>query len=156
MFYSKNHFKLFICGIISVVFILGCSNTPTGGSGILNTPDVEGLLIKQNGIDVVELEEGIMRGEISLKEGETNRLFEVVFLDENGDEIDEFMTPYQMCVTNQNETCVAVEQNEALKKFAFCLHGIIAGESKLCVKLHDTDPDYPHYQSPPIPVKVKK
>jgi hypothetical protein len=90
--------------------------------------------------------------QINLAVGPNDDEYEVVFLDDKEDVIDLPANPYQLCVSINGNYCVCVEPRGEWK---FNMEGLNPGETKMCIRLYEEDPQYFEYQAPNIPVEVK-
>jgi hypothetical protein len=148
--------KILVVSIVIAASFSACSKNPVGGLGEAEIPDVEGFLLKKNGVDIVEYDQhGIMRGEAIAVIGE-EATYEIEFLDAEGDVIELDKDNYDILFAEYNKEYFNLELHENLGKNKFCILGNIEGQSDFSVKLMNGSLVLPEYETPRIPVKITR
>ena len=115
--------------------------------------EVDGLILVSGSTHVVEVEEGVATGQLTITVGEDPVEFEVEFTDHDGHEIhaEDLDDEFSLAVIS-DDTAIATVTVEG--RFGFMLDGIAAGTTEMEVQLlHDGHADF---RTPKITVVVSQ
>jgi hypothetical protein len=125
---------------------------PTGPKG--DSPaDVTGLILRQNGLDVVEIQQDIVYGLAEIKIGE-NDVFEVAFIDEQGYELELKESEYSVAFSEVNSDYVDILSVDEGTAWILNLHGQKVGETTFKIQLMNNSRTNPEFESPAIPLTI--
>ncbi len=112
---------------------------------------VVGLVLEQDGQDVVTVESGVVNGQITATAGSATDHFDVFFISEDGGRFQPQDSTYSLGWSIADES-VAGFEFEAGELFGFLIHGLAAGNTTLT--LHLLHEEHPDFVAPPIPIVV--
>jgi hypothetical protein len=111
--------------------------------------DAEGLVLRQGGVDIVTVWEGVVFGEIEVHHGETTAPIAVFFLDDDGDEFVPDDPDFSLGWVIGDETLIVID---LVGDWVFTVTGHLEGTTTLTLMLmHDGHADF---MSPPIELAV--
>lgn len=151
----KNLLLFTVCTLGVLVLFAGCSEN---GSVIplepveppLTLKKVAGLTLFRNGHIAAIVDQTGVQGTVNAQMNENSDIFEVEFFDENGEIINGDAQPYKLAWNNDTEY-VTFEQHD---EWEFCIYGKKSGETTFELLLENGAGV--EYNSPPIPLEVKK
>ncbi|MCB0289999.1 MAG: hypothetical protein KDH97_07050 [Calditrichaeota bacterium] len=151
--FSKNLIFRFIFMIALMTIMLlaaGCSKDSTTGPDETHFEAV-GLMLRQNGVDIVTYENGTVSGEIEVEEGLSTTLISVRFIDEDGVEGVPEGDEYSLSLNIEDDNIASIVQH-AGEDWAFHVKGESHGHTDLTISiLHG---DHADFESAPIEIHV--
>jgi hypothetical protein len=147
--------------LLSVIVFMGCSEitSPNQSTAMhdeqseIQNLDVQGMVIYQNGKEILSMEtDGNVYGQAISSYLGKEQLFEVEFLDDQGDVVDLESEILSFDWVNDAADLCTFEKHPHLGKWKFCITGKKTGDTTFELVL--VNKAIVEYKSPKIPVKV--
>ncbi len=136
-----------------VILATGCGSDSTAPPEEDEHFEAVGLKLRQNGVDVVTYENGVVTGEIEVEEGLLTTLISVRFIDEDGNEGIPEEDEFSMALNIEDEDIASTVQH-AGEDWSFHVMGNEHGHTDLTISvIHG---DHPDFESAPIEIHVEE
>ena len=132
--------------------VLGCDDQGATGPTTPTEDRVTGFIVLKNGVDVVEVQNGVAWGEVTVAKN-ADDVFELVFMDANGEGLDLSKSKCTLGWQCDASGCVLVDRcSDDLEKWQFHIHGTKNGCD--CFKMKMLNDTYDLLGCPAIKVTV--
>jgi len=145
----KNHLarKMSVFAMALLAFSVGCGDGPTESEEV----HIHGVVISDAGTPVVEVDELIVTGAITVAAGDETPDYDFTFMDHDGNPVTSGLADFSLEVT-VDDTSVAIFHSTA--DFQAHFEGLMAGATTFVVALVHTADGDEHFTSPDIDLTV--
>lgn len=148
----KFRFTALFFMMASLVLFSACDDNPADDDHDEHA-DAEGLVLRANGQQIVEVKEGVVTGSITVEAGDETALIQVEFRDHDGHEVhaEDLDAEFSLGYSFGDASIAGWEQHDG-ERWEFHVLGLAAGTTTLELQLLHND--HADFRTPPITVEV--
>ena len=142
-----------IVSIVSILFFAGCKDdNPVNHDEDSDHAEAAGLIITQDGTEIVRYEEGAVTGNISVHVDESTPVLSVQFISEEDGDLFTPDSDHHSLVCEVAYESIATYEKQEGSDWSFFIHGVAAGSTTIEIKIfHEGHSDF---VSLPISIEV--
>ena len=149
----RNYLLIAFCVLVGLIIFAGCDSKGSISPIIIDPPisikKVDGLMLFHNGNVIATVNKETVNGIVPAQMNENSDIYEVEFLDENGEIINEHSQQYRLAWDYDKQYATFEEHTD----WEFCIYGKKSGETTFQLQLKNGGSV--DYSSPAIPLEVK-
>ena len=154
MHYTKNILFALLSMLLALSVFSACQEgDPTGPAGD-RAADVAGLVVKKNGIDIIEVQNDLVHTTDVFTAGPNGDVYEIVFTDDQGYELELPEEEYELAFAEVNSEYIEIEMLEGSGSWSVSIQGLKVGETGFKIQLLNGAPKHMVFESPVIPLKA--